>query len=303
VASGFWRVITKWNQPPFGWSEAWYMTSSPISGAITWLVNYVNERTQILPNNAVFVSGSVSDVNNVNVSQMIGARQVGFTIGRYPVSTPTIPSDPTEAALRIYCVSASQKHRTFMLGSLPQEIQAGNTYLRTMPLWVRSFPLWTAAVLGTPGASTTVGQLRIIDQTQVKYPLISVGINAVDSRFMTASTASKVQIQVTGGPPVDLAVGNRVLIRRVQPSIEVNRVWLVNQIIPPSGGGTTWEYILGPHRTLGQINQNPTGTVTGYIRPLIYIGDNIASITDQDGVWKRDRGKQYGLPVGRRKVR
>jgi hypothetical protein len=303
VASGFWKILVKWNQIPFGWSETWYMTSSPISGAIAWLQNYVSGRTQLMPNTATFVSATVSDANNVNVSQMVGPGGVPFTVGRYPVSTPNIPADPTEAALRIYCVTASQKHKTFMMSAIPQEIQQGNTYLRNMSLWVRSFPYFTAAILGTPGSSTTIGQLRIIDQTQVKYPLTSVAINATDSRFMECSTGSQVMIQVPGNPPVPLAVGNRVIIRRVQPSIEVNRVWLVSSITPPSGGGSTWTYNLGPHRTLGNINQNPSGAVTGYIRPLVYIGDNVVNITDQNGIWKRDRGKQYGLPVGRRRVR
>ncbi len=302
--SGFWKVTAKWNQPPYGWSETWYMTASAIATAITWARTYVSARNNLMPGTVVFLGVAVADVNNNNVSQLVSSSALGSGGGgRYPWP-PTRPGstvgDPTDAALRLYCISASQKHRVFMMPALPSEISNSNQYIPTAT-WATTIPALFAAITGTAGASTTIGQLKILDQTQVKYPLVSVVINVVDSRFLTVVTQGPVNALV-GSVFVPVTAGQKVLIRRVQPSIEVNRVWLVSSVTPNLPAAGQYTYVLGPHKTLGQVNQNAVGVSTGYIRPVMYIGDNVVSVTDQEGIWNRRRGKLYGLPVGRRKV-
>jgi hypothetical protein len=304
MASGFWKITTKWNQAPYGWSETWYMTASAIAQAKAWLASYIFGRTQLMNVGAAspyvqFVSATISDVNNKNTSQLYGANDPDLVTSTWHGTT--FVSDPSDAAVRLYCTSASNKHRVFMCSALPQPVQSGNTFVN-VPEWTAGIARFKQSLVGTVGSSTTIGQIKILDQSQIKYPIVACNINTVDSRFMVCTTALPVR-KLIASVLTDVVPGDLVLIRRVQPSIEVNRIWLVASNTPNYPVAGQYTLVLGPHKTLGQINQNVLGIATGYVRPVVYVGDNITSVTQELGVWNRRRGKLYGLPVGRRKVR
>lgn len=268
------RVTYFFSGGKYGWSESYYRTADSFDLVVPVAQTLGERRRGVLTSQFTLEAYRISQ-EGVFRDAKVFLVNPGAGVGLYSSTALTAG----EAFLALLCrFEATQLHRRqlYMRG-IPTDVVDPYGVYQQVPLFNNAIVSFFDLLRNSPW------QLRIPDPVQTPVNITALAVRPADPRFLDLTIDPAI-----GGA----AVGQVYKVLGVSSPRGASKLWRLSSV---GGGGTLFG--LGPNRFPLVGVWSGAGTVTG---SYLYVGANITGTDVVRGV-RRDTGRPFGSPVGRRK--
>ena len=262
-------------QGNYGWTETLYVTKNTITEAAASGMTLAGSRRGLSTDEVELFrvrTARADQPNVVQIDNITGSNR----FGNFPSAPNTDYADDPFTCLLFNASTAEGRKRTLILRGIPEAIDVNAAYTPTTT-WTSRMNSWINLL------KQQQFQIRVSPPRSAETPISALAVDADDPYYL----------RVTSGverPPT----GSYVSIRGVKLPFGASAIHRVNLT---TANGT---YMLGPSRRA--YARDPEWDGAGYLKVLTFSGQNITSLTPSR-ITKRDTGRPFGLPRGRRSAR